>query len=99
MTIQIKVNEGRVEAFEGNEEVGRLEFTLENSVMKIEHTMSYQEGKGIGRKLVMEAAEYAKDNGLKIKPVCSFAHAVLRRNEAYQNLLTEDADEGVSCRL
>lgn len=42
------------------------------------------EGQGIGKKLVETALDYARDNELKIIPLCPFVAAFIRRNPEYQ---------------
>jgi uncharacterized protein len=45
------------------------------------------EGKGIGKKLVMAAVEYARANGLKILPLCPFAKSVFERTTEIQDVM------------
>lgn len=40
-----------------------------------------QQGKGLGKKLVMAAVVYARENNLKIMPLCPYAKKVFDRNE------------------
>lgn len=44
-------------------------------------------GQGVGYKLVEAAVEYARDNAIKIMPLCPFAAAVFRKREAYKDVL------------
>lgn len=39
---------GKVLAYNGDELVGRLEFSYEGNVMRIEHTYAYKRGMGVG---------------------------------------------------
>jgi uncharacterized protein len=55
----------------------------------IDHTEVFPEfeGKGVGKKLVMEAVEYARANGdFKIMPLCPFAKAVFERTKEIQDV-------------
>jgi uncharacterized protein len=45
------------------------------------------EGKGIGKKLVMAAVDYARANGLKILPLCPFAKSVFERTTEIQDVM------------
>lgn len=45
------------------------------------------EGKGIGKKLVMQAVEYARENKLKILPLCPFAKSVFERTKEIQDVI------------
>ena len=44
-------------------------------------------GQGIGYKLVERAVEHAREQGLKIMPLCPFAKAVFKKNQEYQDVL------------
>jgi len=45
------------------------------------------EGRGLGSALAKAGLEYAREAGLTVVPVCSFARAYIDRNPAYQSLL------------
>lgn len=49
----------------------------------IDHTevSESQKGKGLGKKLVYHSAEYARETGLKILPLCPFARRVFQRSK------------------
>ena len=55
----------------------------------IDHTDVNPEfkGKNIGKQLVMKAVEYARENKLKIMPLCPFAKSVFDRNEDIRDVL------------
>ena len=57
--------------------------------MVINHTQVFDgyEGQGIARQLVMAAVDFARKEGRKIIPVCSYAKAVLTRTDEYQDVL------------
>ena len=44
-------------------------------------------GKGVGKKLVLEAVKYARDNKVKILPLCPFAKSVFDKNPDLQDVL------------
>jgi uncharacterized protein len=44
-------------------------------------------GKGIGKKLVVEAVEFARINNIKILPLCPFARSVFARNKDLRDVL------------
>lgn len=55
----------------------------------IEHTEvdTAFEGKGLGRKLVASAVEYARANNLKIIPLCPYANAVFSKDpDSYKDV-------------
>jgi predicted GNAT family acetyltransferase len=45
------------------------------------------EGMGIGGKLARHALEFARDNDLKVIPICPFVTSYLRRHPDYQPLV------------
>ena len=45
------------------------------------------QGQGVGYKLVDAAVNYAREQGVKILPLCPFAAAVFKKREAYQDVL------------
>jgi predicted GNAT family acetyltransferase len=55
----------------------------------IDHTEVYPEfeGRGVGKQLVMAAVEYARENNLKIMPLCPFARGVFKRMESIRDVL------------
>jgi predicted GNAT family acetyltransferase len=99
MNTEIKIADGKVSCLEDDREIGRLDFKIQDNVMVIEHTRAFEKGKGVGRKLVVAAIEYAKDKGMKINPVCSFAYELMQRDEKYHELLVDEAGESLSCSL
>ena len=44
-------------------------------------------GQSIGKKMVMEAVQYARENNLKIIPLCPFAKSVFDKTKEIQDLL------------
>ena len=78
---------GKVLAFDGDELVGRLEFSFDRNVMSIDHTYAFKKGMGIGGVLVSAANDYAVSKGLKVKPVCSFASAWYERHPQFGDIL------------
>jgi predicted GNAT family acetyltransferase len=45
------------------------------------------EGKGFGKKMVAKAVEYARENDIKIIPLCPFAKAVFDKVPEYRDVL------------
>jgi predicted GNAT family acetyltransferase len=44
-------------------------------------------GKGFGKKMVVKAVEYARENGIKIIPLCPFAKSVFDKNPEFNDVL------------
>ena len=47
-------------------------------------------GQQIGQKLVAALVNYALQNGSRIKALCPYAHAVMKKNAEYAKLLIDD---------
>lgn len=84
---------GRKGAFfidENGEWVAELTYLKsDGNTMVIDHTEvdpKFQ-GQDIGRELVAAAVDYARENGLKIKPVCSYAKEVIDSTPEFQDVL------------
>lgn len=45
------------------------------------------EGKGFGKKMVTKAVEYARENNLKIIPLCPFAKSVFDKMAEFRDVL------------
>ncbi len=71
------------------ESMARLDYRLQNRTIVLAHTEVPPElaGRGLGAKLVKAALEYARESGLKVVPLCSYAAAYIGRNQQYQTLL------------
>jgi predicted GNAT family acetyltransferase len=57
--------------------------------MIIDHTevSDTLEGKGVGKKLVEHAINYARENELTVIPLCPFAKSIIERDESLQDVL------------
>jgi predicted GNAT family acetyltransferase len=93
--MQIQRDEhGRKGAFfidENGEWVAELTYVNDNGIMTIDHTEIDEKlrGEGIGEDLVKAAVEYARENGLKINPVCPYAKKVIDRTPEFQDVLAQ----------
>ena len=67
------VENSQVLAREAETLVGKLEFEQTDTEMVILHTYAYQSGRGIGSLLMEAALQFAEQQHLAIRPVCSFA--------------------------
>jgi len=59
------------------------------SLIIIDHTdvSDVLRGKGAGKQLVTAAVNYARENNLKILPLCPFAKSVFERTPAFDDVL------------
>jgi len=81
---------GYFEAVEDGKQAGKMTYTWAgDSKFIIDHTEVNEEfnGKGVGKKLVMAAVEYARTNNLKIIPLCPFAKSVFDKVEEIRDVL------------
>ncbi|MBN2639961.1 MAG: N-acetyltransferase [Bacteroidales bacterium] len=87
--LEDKGNKGRFVLYEDNTQAGEVTFYSdgENKIV-LDHTGVDQQfgGKGYAKQLVMKVVEYARENNLKIVPVCSYAKRVFDRDESLNDL-------------
>ncbi|WP_181350230.1 GNAT family N-acetyltransferase [Thalassobacillus sp. CUG 92003] len=64
----------------------------DDETMVIDHTFvdPSKREEGLGSKLVAKAVEHAREEGLKIDPVCSFARDTLEQTPDYHDVLKTD---------
>ena len=91
--MQIQRDEhGRKGAFfidENGEWIAELTYVKNNGTMTIDHTEIHEKlrGEGIGQDMVKAAVEYARENGLKIKAVCPYAHKIIESTPEFKDVL------------
>ena len=81
---------GYFEAIEEGNEAGKMTYTWAgDSKFIIDHTEVSPDfnGKGVGKKLLMAAVEYARTNNLKIIPLCPFAKSVFDKVEEINDVI------------
>lgn len=80
---------GIFRAIENGRVIGEITyFWRDDDTFCIDHTGvdSMYEGKGLGKKLVNAAVDYARKNEKKIVPYCSFAVSMFRRYPEYKEV-------------
>ncbi|AWK05393.1 GNAT family N-acetyltransferase [Flavobacterium crocinum] len=81
---------GYFEAVEDGKEAGKMTYTWAgDSKFIIDHTEVSPDfnGKGVGKKLVLAAVDYARANNVKIIPLCPFAKSVFDKVEEIRDVL------------
>lgn len=76
--------------FEGNK-AGEMTYTWAgDDKFIIDHTEVSEaySGKGLAKQLVYAGAEYAKKNGKKVIPLCTYAKSVFDKNEDIRDVLS-----------
>ena len=87
-----KEDNGRKGAFiamEGDETIGRMTFKWEGKDrFVIMQTTSSPEhhGKGIGKQLLLDAVDFARQNGKKIRAVCPFVQAQFAKYDDFDDV-------------
>lgn len=75
--------------------LSKLDYIQEAKNFVIAHVGVYPEhrGQGVAGKIVEAALQYARENGLRVIPMCSYAAAYIRRNPQYMELTEQDRAE------
>lgn len=90
--VQVKINDKKGSFFieiEGKQEAEMtFVFAGEDKII-IDHTgvNPGNEGKGLGKQLVAQAVTYARENSIKIIPLCPFAKKVFDKTPEFRDVL------------
>lgn len=70
-------------------DIARITWTTEGNVISVNHTFVAPElrGQSIAGKLLAEVVNMAREENLKVIPVCSYAVVKLTRNDEYKDIL------------
>ncbi|RZJ53249.1 MAG: N-acetyltransferase [Flavobacterium sp.] len=82
---------GYFEAVEDGKQAGQMTYTWAgDSQFIIDHTEVSDDfaGKGVGKKLLMATVEFARENNVKIIPLCPFAKSVFDKVEDIRDVLS-----------
>lgn len=77
-------------AFDDNKEAGRMSYTFAGETrMILDHTKVDDEyrGQNIGKRILMEVVGYARQNKIKIIPLCPFAKSIFEKVESIRDVL------------
>jgi hypothetical protein len=77
-------------AFDGDKEAGRMSYTFAGETkMILDHTEvnNAYRGQNIGKRILMEIVEFARQNKIKILPLCPFAKSVFNKIEDIRDVL------------
>ena len=91
--MDLEIKKGNNRFYIGNSEendIARITYYYkEDKVIVIDHTFVSVElrGKAIAGRLLNEVVNFAKENGLKIIPLCSYAVKKMTRNDEYADVL------------
>ena len=75
--------------------LSKLDYIRDGKNFVITHVGVYpeQRGQGVAGKIVEAALEYAKENSLRVVPMCSYAAAYIRRNPKFMELTEQERSE------
>lgn len=83
-------SKGLFKALSGEKEAGRMTYSWAGKEkFIIDHTEVKDafNGQGVGKKMVLAAVEYARENNLKIIPLCPFAKAMFDKMKEIRDVL------------
>jgi len=88
----VEIIQGNNKFYIGDEAQPEAEITFQPSgqdTITIDHTYTDPSlrGQGIAKALVLKVTDYAKENNLKIIPLCSYARIVMERDDALKQLI------------
>jgi predicted GNAT family acetyltransferase len=75
--------------------LSKLDYIQDDKNFVITHVGVYPElrGQGLAGKIVEAGLEYARENSLRVVPMCSYAAAYIRRNPKYMELTSQERSE------
>lgn len=86
-------NKGEIQLFSNDEKAGKMDISVIGSKLTVYHTEvnPEHEGKGFAKILLERLVSYARENDLKIKPLCPYVHAQFkRRPDEYDDVWLKD---------
>jgi predicted GNAT family acetyltransferase len=75
--------------------LSKLDYMQDAKNFVITHVGVYPEhrGQGVAGKIVEAGLQYARQNALRVVPMCSYAAAYIRRNPQYMELTDQERSE------
>jgi hypothetical protein len=75
--------------------LSKLDYIQEGKNFVITHVGVYPEhrGQGVAARIVDASLEYARQNSLRVIPMCSYAAAYIRRNPKHMELTEQERSE------
>lgn len=83
-------SKGSFDIYYDGKKAGSMTYTgAEGETMIIDHTEVSEEfgGKGLAKQLVFAGAAFARENGKKVIPLCTYAKATFEKNADIQDVL------------
>ncbi|KAB8153567.1 GNAT family N-acetyltransferase [Kordia sp. TARA_039_SRF] len=82
-------NKGQFVIRKDNQEIGKMTYSWSGEdKFIIDHTEvnDNHEGNGYGKQMVMEAVKFARENNVKILPLCPFAKHIFDKNRDLEDV-------------
>ncbi|AZA75007.1 GNAT family N-acetyltransferase [Chryseobacterium indoltheticum] len=78
---------GEIQLFSDNNKAGKMDISVIGKKLTVYHTEVDEEyaGKGLAKLLLEKLVSYARENDLKIVPLCPYVHAQFKRNPEEYN--------------
>lgn len=75
---------GEVQLFSGDKKAGKMDVSVADGKLRVYHTEvnAAYEGKGFAKLLLDQLVSYARDNDLRIIPLCPYVLAQFKRHPA-----------------
>ena len=76
------------EYIDGSERLAEITWSEKDGVMYMDHTYvsDLLRGQGIAKKLLDQAADYARTNNLKMNAICSYVVTAFDKSSAYDDV-------------
>src|SRR3954470_22110515 len=83
--VKLQLNEKKHGAFfmmDDAKQMGEMVISISGPTLTVYHTevSTEAEGKGYAKEMLNEMVRYARENSLKVTPLCSFVHAQFKRH-------------------
>lgn len=85
---------GEVQLFLDEQKAGKMDIAVSGDKLTVYHTEvdPQFEGKGFARLLLQRMVAYARENGLKVVPLCPYVHGQFkRRPDEYRDVWFQNA--------
>lgn len=89
--MNIEKDESGFSAIDNGEKLGYITYIPSGDTLTVTHTVVDEkaEGQGIGKQLVKQVVEFARNEKKTIDPQCPFAASVIEKNPDFQDVLKQ----------
>ncbi|MBD8026507.1 N-acetyltransferase [Ureibacillus sp. Re31] len=73
---------------QNGEKLAEIEWTEHEDIMDMKHTYvsDVLRGQGVAKKLLDKAADYARENNLKMNAICSYVVSAFEKSDTYNDV-------------